>query len=143
MNVLKFQRPNGLDGDKKQKARLSQAFSFTIGEPSMTNMQGYQCLLNSLYDDKKLDSISRDIIIFLNCFPSEVFPSEKLISKKIGKSQRTIIRHLKILESLEYLLIDSRSGPNGSNRYYLNYEKIRPAHSMGHKVRTGASMHQF
>jgi len=105
----------------------------------MSEMRGYQCLLNSLYNDEKLDSIARDILIFLNCYPTKAFPSIKLIVQKTGNSENTVKRRLKTLEELGYLKKISRGAKGITNLYFLDYEKIRPSHRLGHKELSGAT----
>lgn len=118
---------------------MTRPFLTLVLEPNMNKMFGYQQLLNSLYDDKNLDSISRDILIFLNCFPKNVFVTGKTISVKTGQSVSTVKRRLNKLESLGYLERACRKGVNGSNRYYLNYERIRPTQALAHTELTSAS----
>jgi predicted transcriptional regulator len=98
----------------------------------MVKMHGYQSILNNLLDDENLDSVSLHILIFFNSFPKDVYPSEKTIAQKIKQSIRTVQRRLKKLQNLGYLKIDRYKNFNHCNRYYLNYEKIRPARQVGH-----------
>jgi len=93
-------------------------------------MKGYQSFLNNLFNDRRIDSISRDILLFLNCFPNEAFPSISMIQKVTHKDPKTINLRMNILEKAGYLKKITRGSKHRTNYYALNYEIIRPSISI-------------